>query len=226
MIPAIMLAFARRQNVHNEKDGNGPALLPCDIRNACQNVVADSHLQPPLSARQDRDDGPAGTARVLAAMNFEPELKFETETKSRQTQSALQDTSGHGRTSMRAETTMGLERAVVELGYSAKELLDILQAGAALDSQLLATLQKQLGTGTIEEARARLEDVKEELCSQLKKAGEDNDGEGKQKSNSEVKERLKEMGTCPVGFDWLEVEGGYRCAGGSHFMSHDEAEKL
>ena len=33
-----------------------------------------------------------------------------------------------------------------------------------------------------------------------------------------VKEKLKEMGVCIAGFDWVKQEGGWRCAGGSHWV--------
>lgn len=31
--------------------------------------------------------------------------------------------------------------------------------------------------------------------------------------------KLRQMGVCPVGFRWIKQSGGYRCAGGSHWVS-------
>ena len=34
-----------------------------------------------------------------------------------------------------------------------------------------------------------------------------------------VQRRLKELGPCPAGYMWIKQSVGYRCAGGSHFLS-------
>ncbi|KAI1750021.1 P-loop containing nucleoside triphosphate hydrolase protein [Xylaria castorea] len=38
----------------------------------------------------------------------------------------------------------------------------------------------------------------------------------------EVKAKLKRMGRCPVGYEWIPQAGGYRCAGGSHYMTNGD----
>ena len=35
-------------------------------------------------------------------------------------------------------------------------------------------------------------------------------------------ERVKAMGLCEAGFEWIKCDGGYRCGGGSHFISEDQ----
>lgn len=37
-----------------------------------------------------------------------------------------------------------------------------------------------------------------------------------------IQQKLKYMGRCPMGFDWIDIGGGYQCAGGSHYMSNAE----
>jgi hypothetical protein len=38
--------------------------------------------------------------------------------------------------------------------------------------------------------------------------------------------KLAQMGVCPMGFHWIRQSGGYRCAGGSHWVSDGEMKKL
>ncbi|KAH8801454.1 ATPase, AAA family protein [Xylogone sp. PMI_703] len=40
--------------------------------------------------------------------------------------------------------------------------------------------------------------------------------------DEEVQKALKEMGVCTMGYEWTKVSGGYRCKGGSHFVSDDK----
>lgn len=39
-------------------------------------------------------------------------------------------------------------------------------------------------------------------------------------------EKLAKMGVCPVGYQWIRQSGGYRCAGGSHWVSDGQMRKM
>ncbi|EMT74599.1 P-loop containing nucleoside triphosphate hydrolase protein [Fusarium oxysporum II5] len=51
--------------------------------------------------------------------------------------------------------------------------------------------------------------------------------EEKRKKIEARKAKLMKMGVCPVGYDWIKQSaGGFRCAGGSHWMSDEAVDKM
>lgn len=50
--------------------------------------------------------------------------------------------------------------------------------------------------------------------------------EERRKKEEEARKKLETTGKCPVGFHWIRQAGGYRCAGGSHFVSDDRVCEL
>ena len=44
------------------------------------------------------------------------------------------------------------------------------------------------------------------------------------KQDAQVQAKLRQMGICEAGFRWINVGTGYRCAGGSHFMSNEQLD--
>ena len=43
----------------------------------------------------------------------------------------------------------------------------------------------------------------------------------RQKKEKAVQEKLRNMGVCVQGYQWVRQAGGYRCAGGSHYIGND-----
>ena len=71
-----------------------------------------------------------------------------------------------------------------------------------------------------EEERLGLLDIrrkKQELAAKLKQMREEEDS--RKKIEAQVQKKLTTIGMCPVGFRWIKQAGGYRCAGGSHFVT-------
>ncbi|GKU13637.1 unnamed protein product, partial [Fusarium langsethiae] len=50
--------------------------------------------------------------------------------------------------------------------------------------------------------------------------------EEKRKQIEARKAKLMHKGVCPVGYQWIKQDGGFRCAGGSHWMSDGEVDRM
>lgn len=50
--------------------------------------------------------------------------------------------------------------------------------------------------------------------------------EERRRKEEEARKKLEANGVCPVGYHWIKQSGGYRCAGGSHYMSDDAVFQL
>ncbi|KAL4068441.1 P-loop containing nucleoside triphosphate hydrolase protein [Scleroderma yunnanense] len=64
-----------------------------------------------------------------------------------------------------------------------------------------------------EEARAARERAAAELRRRRQEEAE------RQRKMQEAQQRLRMMGVCVQGFPWIQQTGGWRCAGGAHFVS-------
>ena len=121
-----------------------------------------------------------------------------------------------------------LQEACVELGYDEtnekrKELVakltgcdgskdlpeDILQLVCAKTGKeapdVLDELRSQVG-GVLESMKVAIEEAEKE----------------QHKKDAGVRAKIKEMCLCPAGFDWHRDGEGWRCNGGSHFISNDK----
>jgi SpoVK/Ycf46/Vps4 family AAA+-type ATPase len=52
------------------------------------------------------------------------------------------------------------------------------------------------------------------------------EGEERAKQEAAMKQKLMALGVCPMGWEWIKQNGGYRCAGGSHYMSDGDVGRL
>lgn len=72
-----------------------------------------------------------------------------------------------------------------------------------------------------EEARLKYvaaQRAREELEARLARAREE--GEKRRKEEAKAQQKLRDMGMCEAGFRWIKQGNGYRCGGGSHFVSN------
>lgn len=97
------------------------------------------------------------------------------------------------------------------------------------EQELLDMIAKKAEEARQEKAKAneeRLAQLEQERIEREKKRLEVERlrslAEQKRKQEAKMQEKLKSMGVCPMGYRWIRQSSGYRCAGGSHYMSDRE----
>jgi hypothetical protein len=73
-----------------------------------------------------------------------------------------------------------------------------------------------------EQARLQHELERRKREEELKKLRKRREAiEQERRKEQQAQKKLREMGVCVAGFHWIKQPGGYRCAGGSHFVWDD-----
>ncbi|OAL25146.1 hypothetical protein AYO22_05023 [Fonsecaea multimorphosa] len=121
-------------------------------------------------------------------------------------------------------TVLDHERTIMELETSSNESASKI---AELEHDTSASQKDQETVNELkrkrEEERLQQLDIKrrkrekEETLRRIKEAEE-----ARKKCEAEAQKKLKMMGVCVAGFRWVKQNGGYRCAGGSHFVTDSQ----
>lgn len=72
----------------------------------------------------------------------------------------------------------------------------------------------------LEAQRTAREDARERIIQKVLEEEE------RRRKEAEARQKLMSMGVCPVGYQWIRQASGFRCAGGSHYMSDAAVGKL
>ncbi|TFY66383.1 hypothetical protein EVG20_g4700 [Dentipellis fragilis] len=158
---------------------------------------------PPEDENMDSVDGvqrdPGVSDQVWKQLLDAKKAAADAEKKAREELQALEEAA------KKAEEEERRQRALAE------ELARVQARDAAAKAELMRQLkQKQLA-----EERARTE--RKRRAAEL--AARQQREEQARRREALAQEKLRSMGVCVAGFQWIKMAGGYRCAGGSHFIS-------
>ena len=126
------------------------------------------------------------------------------------------------------DVAAALQEACVELGYDEsnpkrKELVAKLtgcEGSKDFPDDILGLVCQKTGKEAkdlLDELRAQVPDVLSSMREAIKEAEKE-----QHRLDAPIRERLKEMCLCPAGYDWHREGDGWRCNGGSHFVSNDK----
>ena len=110
-----------------------------------------------------------------------------------------------------------LSKACQELGYDIEYIAQFLQEGE-YPQELLDKIVNITGCNDLGKIRSMLDKQKGALQKRMKLLIEQRKKE-KSEEEARCQQALARMGRCPMDFEWLKEDGGWRCAGGSHYVS-------
>ena len=121
------------------------------------------------------------------------------------------------------EADSEMERKIKEAKRMAEEAAAAQRAKALEEQQVQEQAKRQELQRQREIARQRelqLQAERDRLTRELnQKRLED---QARRQKEEQIQQKLKKMGVCPMGYRWIPVGDGYRCAGGTHFVTRSQ----
>jgi len=98
------------------------------------------------------------------------------------------------------------------------EIAKALEEARLADQKRREEIMRKLEEERLREAAARAERARK--LAELKAREEAE--KLKRQREAQAQERLRHMGICPAGFQWIKQPGGYRCSAGGHFVTDSQ----
>ena len=141
-----------------------------------------------------------------------------------------------------------LQLACVELGYDIDQesrkrligILEVVQAGGGFSEDILEHVKSKTGENDsnlqqmlrpqvppLLKSMSDAVAAEEERLLVIKRLEEQKklqEAEALQKKHEAMLRHLQTMGLCPAGFSWYRQGGGWRCNGGSHWVSDSQLQ--
>jgi hypothetical protein len=119
-----------------------------------------------------------------------------------------------------------LEYACAELGWSLDKVKMMLEDEANFPPpEIMAIIQRKTGAKNPLKVKSMLQQQRGAVLEKIKisiKAAE----KVKSEEEKKIQTKLKMLGRCPMGFEWLREGCGWRCAGGSHYCTDQELSEF
>ena len=119
--------------------------------------------------------------------------------------------------SLLRQQSNALAEARAEEALQAARLQE-LRENQAKDQAEMLELKRRREEARLAEQKARME--RERVAREMERARLER--ERRREEERKAQEKLREMGVCVAGYKWIKGAGGYRCAGGSHWVSDRE----
>jgi AAA+ superfamily predicted ATPase len=212
---ASKIADARDNRVAHLPDDAAPDAIieRLDVEEACERLI---EARPKKTADKARD--PEAVA-VAFADALAPRFKQAYKQKEVQQQPSVDkdaDVDDKVEEDEDKEVEPEWQDLYAQLGANAKEISRLL-AEKELDEAERAAAEKELRR--LAELRRKLEELARLEAAARAAAEAELQRERKRQA---VVAKLRAMGTCEMGYCWIAQGGGFRCAGGSHFVSYGQ----
>ncbi|KAK7054631.1 hypothetical protein VNI00_003094 [Paramarasmius palmivorus] len=121
-----------------------------------------------------------------------------------------------------------MEEEARQLKEAQRKEEEAIKLAIELQEQALAAAKRQEEQARIQELKARAEAARleglkvkaeRERLEAIRKVKEE-----QQKKEAKAQQKLRSMGVCVAGFRWIRQGDGYRCAGGTHFVSNAQLD--
>lgn len=90
------------------------------------------------------------------------------------------------------------------------------------EEERIAELERREKAAAEDEEMHRLEQERIKALEERRRKDEELAAiEREKQKEKEAQKKLREMGVCVAGFQWIKQASGYRCAGGSHYVSNE-----